>query len=127
MSETKNTISELSQKLDRAAQATLDYAKSQAADRTKVSASCTVEKRLVVENKEFTLANTLESQKIGLLVHKDQRKGSAALNNAQETSLQRAVTDALSLARFSVPDPFLTMPAATEAPSTKPLGITDCP
>jgi PmbA protein len=123
MSETKNTISELSQKLDRAAQATLDYAKSQAADRTKVSASCTVEKRLVVENKEFTLANTLESQKIGLLVHKDQRKGSAALNNAQEPSLQRAVTDALSLARFSVPDPFLIMPAATEAPSTKPLSF----
>jgi PmbA protein len=88
-----------------------------------VSASCTVEKRLVVENKEFTLANTLESQKIGLLVHKDQKKGSASLNNANEISLQRAVNDALSLAKFSVADEFLTMPTIGETPVAKPLGF----
>ncbi len=123
MSQTKDTVLDLAQNLDQAAQSTINFAKSQSADRTKVSASCTIEKRLVVENKEFTLANTLESQKVGLLVHKDQKKGSASLNNANETSLHRAVNDALSLAKFSVADEFLTMPAAIEAPTAKPLNF----
>jgi PmbA protein len=121
MSQTKDTITGLSQKLDTAAKNTIAYAKKQGADRAKISASCTVEKRLVVENKEFTLANTLETQKVGLAVHKDQKKGSASLNNYNEKSLQGSVHDALSLAKFSVADEFLVMPDAIEAPHAKPL------
>lgn len=123
MSRTKDTINQLSKKLNDAALSTISYATSNSADRIKVASSCTIEKRLVVENKEFTLANTLESQKIGLIVHKDQRKGSASLNNAETSSLRRAVDDALSLAKFSVADPFLTMPSSVEAPSAKPLSF----
>jgi PmbA protein len=121
MSQTRDTITVLSQKLDAAARSTLAYAKKQGADRAKVSASCSIEKRLVVENKEFTLANTLESQKVGLGVHKDQKKGSASINNADERGLQQSVDDALALAKFSVADEFLVMPNAIEAPKAKNL------
>lgn len=76
---TKDTILGLGKKLDTAAKDTLAYAQKQNADRSKVSASCRVEKRLVVENKQFTLANTLETQKVGILVHKDQKKDLPAL------------------------------------------------
>jgi PmbA protein len=121
MSQTLETITKLSQKLDAAAQNTMAYAKSKSADRAKVSASCSVEKRLVVENKEFTLANTLETQKIGLSVHKDQKKGSASINNSDEHGLKQSVDDALALAQFSVADEFLVMPDAVEAPKAKSL------
>ena len=121
--ETKDTISSLSKKLDSAARDTLSYAKKQSADRAKVSASCSVEKRLVVENKQFTLANTLESQKVAIGVHKDQKKGSASLNTSEQTGLRRSVDDALALAQFSVADEFLVMPDAKEAPKAKPLSF----
>lgn len=123
MSQTKDTITSLSKKLDMASRNTIAYASKTGADRAKISASCTIEKRLVVENKEFTLANTLETQKIGIAVHKDQKKGSASLNNYDEKSLQRSVDDALALARFSVPDEYLVMPDTNEAPEANPLSF----
>ena len=118
---TKDTILGLGKKLDAAAKDTLAYAQKQNADRSKVSASCRVEKRLVVENKQFTLANTLETQKVGILVHKDQKKGSASLNNYDQKGLRQSVDDALALARFSVPDEYLTMPDNQLAPAAKAL------
>lgn len=118
---TKDTILGLGRKLETAAKDTLAYATKQAADRSKVSASCRVEKRLVVENKQFTLANTLETQKVGILVHKDQKKGSASLNNYDQKGLRQSVDDALALAKFSVPDEFLTMPDRQLAPAAKAL------
>ena len=123
MSQTKDTITGLSKKLDSAARDTLAYAKKQTADRAKVSASCSVEKRLVVENKQFTLANTLESQKVAIGVHKDQKKGSASLNNYDANALKGSVDDALALARFSVADEYLTMPDGKDAPKAKPLSF----
>ena len=121
MSETKDNIKNLSQKLDAAARDTLAYAQKKSADRAKVSASCSIEKRLVVENKQFTLANTLETQKVGIGIHKDQKKGSASLNNYDANGLRQSVDDALALAQFSVPDEYLTMPDAKEAPKAKTL------
>ena len=123
MSSTKDTIMSLAAKLDAAANGTLDYATKKGADRAKISASCSVEKRLVVENKQFTLANTLESQKVGVGIHKDQKKGSASLNNRDEAALRACVDDAMALARFSVPDEFLTMPSAKEAPKATALNF----
>ena len=72
------------------------------------------EKRLVVENKEFTLANSLESRRIGLVVHKDSKKGSATINVIDETSIKKAVEDALSLASFSIADEYLCLASADE-------------
>jgi PmbA protein len=121
MNSTKETILNLAQKLDQAANDTLNYAQSKKADRTKISASCSIEKRLVVENKQFTLANTLETQKVGVGVHVDQKKGSASLNNYQRDALEACVNDAMSLARFSVADEYLIMPSGKEATKASPL------
>jgi len=123
MSSTKQTILDLAKKLEASAKDTLAYAQKKSADRSKVTANCRIEKRLVVENKQFTLANTLETQKVGILVHKDQKKGSASLNNYNPQGLQQSVDDALALAKFSVPDEFLTMPDAQSAPHAKPLSF----
>lgn len=118
---TKDTIITLGKKLEAAALDTLAYAQKQTADRSKVTASCKVEKRLVVENKQFSLANTLETQKVGIGVHKDRKKGSASLNNYDQKGLRQSVDDALALAKFSVPDEYLTMPDSKLAVKAKPL------
>lgn len=118
---TKETLTRSGNALDTAALDILTYAKKRGADRAKISASATIERRLVIENKEFSLANTLETQKFGILVHKDQKKGSASLNNINSDSLKQSVDDALTLANFSVADPYLTMPDTTEAPTAKNL------
>jgi PmbA protein len=123
MRETKNMIIDLSHKLTLASQNALDYATQKHADRAKISASCAIEKRLVVENKEFTLANTLETQKVAVGVHKDQKKGSASLNNYNANALRSSVDDALALARFSVADEFLIMPDSAEAPVAESLAF----
>lgn len=120
---TKQTILDLGAKLEAAAKDTISYAQKQSADRTKVSASCRIEKRLVVENKQFTLANTLETQKVGLVVHKDQKKGSASLNNFDPKGLRQSVDDAMALARFSVADDYLNMPSSKDAPRAQPLSF----
>jgi PmbA protein len=121
MSTTKESLIDLSKKLESRCQEVMTYAKDRGAARSKLIASATFEQRLTIENKEFTLANSLESQKIGLLVHKDQKKGSASLNNMNLDSLKTSVDDALSLARFSVADEYLTMPTSREAPRAKEL------
>lgn len=118
---TKETLETVSKSLESSAVDLLKYATKQGANRAKIILSGSIERRLVIENKEFSLANTLETQKVGILVHKDQKKGSASLNNVRWDSLKQSVDDALTLAKFSVADEYLTMPAAAEAPKAKPL------
>lgn len=123
MSSTKATIEASAKSLESAAKDLLAYATKQGADRAKVATSASIERRLVIENKEFTLANTLETQKVGILVHKDQKKGSASLNNANPDSLKQSVNDALTLAKFSVADEYLTMPSGSDAPKASQLSF----
>ncbi len=118
---TKENLMTAKLQLEKAAHEVIAYSKLKGADRTKVAVSASVERRLQIENKEFTLANTIESQKVGLLVHKDQKKSSASSNNANLATLRRSVDDALSLAKFSVADEFLVMPNSKEAPPAKAL------
>lgn len=120
-SSTKETLIASGKALNSAAQDLLNYAEKKGADRTKISTSATMERRLVIENKELALANTLETQKFAILVHKDQKKGSASLNNTNQDSLRRSVDDALTLAKFSVADPYLTMPDSSVATPAKQL------
>jgi PmbA protein len=119
--DTATALSGLSAELEKLVQVGLDRAKSTKADAAKFSASCAFERRLVVENKEFTLANSLESQKIGLVVHKDKKKGSAQINTKSGKAVEKAVDDALALAAFSVPDDALTMASLQDAPRAKQL------
>lgn len=92
-----------------AAQVALEQGKSLGCDGVKVVLSTTIEKRLVVENGEFSLANVTDSKNIGVLVYKDQRKGTTSLNATDPASIKRAVINALDLAKFSIPDPALTL------------------
>jgi PmbA protein len=113
---TKGSLDQLATGMDRLAAMGLEMAAALGADAAKISTSASFQKRLVVENKQFSLANSLESRGIGLLVHKDQKKGSASFNTMTEAALKQAVTDALALARYSVPDEALTLASQDEAP-----------
>jgi PmbA protein len=94
----------------------LEHGIKKGADRIKVGTSGSITRRLVVENKEVSLANSLEDQKFSLLVHKDQKKGSATTNIVRAESIRKGVEDALALASFSVADPALNMPDSSVAP-----------
>jgi len=106
--------------LDQLAKETLEYAKSKGADNAKVSSSVSISKKLVVEATDFTLAHSIANESIGILVHKDKKKGSAGVNSRDGAVCRKAVDDALMLAKFSVEDEFLNMPDKKIAgPATK--------
>ena len=109
----------ISQEMESVALKALEIAKKLGADDAKISASCSFQKRLVVENKVFTLANSLDTQKFGILVQKDNKKGSASINSRNPDAIAQAIKDALSLASFSVPDEHMTMSTPDIAPPTK--------
>lgn len=117
----KAELHEKGQVIDRVANTALERAKSLGADEVMVSTSISSERRLVVENKEFSLANTIDSQAIGILVHRDQKKGTSSVNVTDETIVGQAVNDAMALASFSVPDLFLNLAKKEIAPPAKPL------
>lgn len=99
----------------------LDEAKRQGADACKIAIGTNFSKRLVVESGELSLASTLETRSVGVLVYKDQKKGSAYINTVSKDGLKNAISDALAIARFSVADPFLVMPGRDEAPKARGL------
>ena len=119
--ETAAALGKTSAEMETLAAKILDHGMKKGADRIKVAASASITRRLVVENKEVSLANSLEDQKIGLLVHKDQKKGSASTNIIRAESIYKGVEDALALASFSIADPALNMPNGTSAPKAKKL------
>ncbi len=90
-------------------------------DETKISVGSSESQRLVVENKEFTLANSLTSRSIGITVHKDQKKGTATTNIITPKSVKEGITHALSLAQYSIPDDALNLALLKDAPKAKPL------
>ncbi len=117
---TKN-LTELAKTLDKLSTFALETAKSLGADAAKISTGASFQKRLVVENKQFSLANSLESRSLGLVVHKDKKKGSASINTVTEEGVKRAVESALALAKYSVPDENLILPGLDQAPKAKAL------
>ena len=114
-------LSEVAAQLNKLAEFGLDIAQKLGADAAKISTGASFQKRLVVDNKEFTLANSLASRSIGIVVHKDQKKGSASVNITTEDSIKHAVESALALAKYSVPDPALIFATKAEAPPAPPL------
>ena len=117
----RNEITARGEAIDRAAQLALAHAKSLGIDEITIGTAVGAEKRLVVENKEFTLANTIDSQSIGIEVHKGKKKGSASVNVTDPSSVKKAVEDALALANFSVADEWLRIADQTLAPKAKTL------
>lgn len=119
--ETVASITRTAAEMETLASDMLQYGMQKGADRIKVGSSASITRRLVLENKEITLANTLEDQKFSILVHRDQKKGSAATNIIDPGSIRARIDDALALASFSVPDPDLTMADAALAPPSRKL------
>jgi PmbA protein len=117
----KKDLDDLAKTLDRLATLGLEHAQKLGADAAKVATSASFQKRLVVENKLFSLANSLESRGLAILVHKDKKKGSASINTTAEPAVRQAVADALALATYSVPDEALTLASQAEAPAAKQL------
>ena len=99
----------------------LQDALKKGADEVQISANASFRKRLVVENKEFSLANSLQTQNISIVLHKEHKKGSASVNSAEATSLAKAAEDALALASFSKADTSLAFAKATAAPRNTQL------
>ena len=108
MSQIKEDLDRLTKETESLALQAIDNAGSDV-DRTKVHTRVSFQKKLVAESGEFTLANSRQTQKLSLAVHKDQKKGSASTNMLDRENVAQAVTDVAALAKFSVPDPGLTM------------------
>ncbi len=99
------------------------YSKKNKIDEIKITGSLGVAKRLVVENGEFTLAQTIESQGHSITVHMGQKKGSASINILDENSLYHAIDEAKTIASFSLVDENLVMSHLQNAPANKKLSF----
>ena len=112
------SVQQAGEELRQTAQNVLALGKKAGADRVKCVTQAGRENRLVVENGEFSLANSMQSRSLGLAVHKNDRKGSASTNSVDDESTCSAVEKALALASFSLPDSNLVMadPSQTGSP-----------
>ncbi|MEZ4741726.1 MAG: TldD/PmbA family protein [Bdellovibrionota bacterium] len=115
------SISTMATKLTDLAQDALGMAKEIGVDEAKVATTLSLQKKLVVENKKLSSANSVESQNIKITVHKDQKKGSSSLNSLNHKALNSTVKAANDLASFSVADEFLCMAGEDIAPKAKTL------
>ena len=99
----------------------LDELNSAKADAGKVVASFSQTKRIVLENSEFTLAQTIGAEGLSLVAYKEHKKGSSSINTTEKKLIQKAVLDAVSLTNFGVADEYLNLADTVKAPSAKPL------
>jgi PmbA protein len=121
MTTTKQNLADQARLMTKLADVAMAEAKKLGADQCKVATGASYSRRLNVENKQFALANSLASRSIGILVHKDKKKGSASVNTADERAVKQAVADALALASYSVADPALVLAGPDEAPTARDL------
>lgn len=97
--------------------------KEKGIDSIKIGLSAGKDKRLVMENMEYSSCNTLESSSIGIGVHHLQKKGSSSTNSPSQKSLESALSKAYELSTFGIEDPFLTLASKEQAPEAKELGF----
>jgi len=110
-------------KLDQLLDEGLTLLDNKQCDAGKIVATAEREFRIVVENGEFTLAQLTNEQNIGVLVHKNNKKGSASLNSPDTQELKNAINEASSLASFSLEDPHLILASNEEAPKAPKLNF----
>jgi PmbA protein len=120
-------LDKVGKKLDSLANHGIKYAtKKLNCDGAKIVTTASRTLRIVAENKDFSLANSLESQGIGIVVHKDQKSGSASVNSSDKKDFEHAIGFAQEMAEYSVPDEALTLAKKTEArPAEQINGIYD--
>ncbi|MBF0442517.1 MAG: TldD/PmbA family protein [Oligoflexales bacterium] len=101
----------------------LNHAKKLGADESKVLISQAQEKRLVVENNEFTTAMSDKAERLSVTVHKDFRKGTSSINSFSGKDSETAVRSAIEISGFSIVDNDLNFPDAALAPRAERLGF----
>jgi PmbA protein len=108
--------------LDRRANRALQMARDAGAE-ARVCATVALETRLAGDSDQPHQTNRIENATLEILVSKDDRTGFAVVNGFDPVSLRDAVTSALLLARFSLPDPSPTLATPQQAPTARPLGF----
>ena len=95
--------------------------KNKGCQETQVTTTQTREKRLVVEANTFTLANTMTTREMSIIIHKDGRMASVKTDRLDQQSLEAVITNAVEMARFSLADPDLNFATLELAPRAKDL------
>jgi PmbA protein len=111
----------ITKSLDNLASTAIRKATEKKCEGAKVVAKSDSSIRVTAENRKFTIASSVTSQSFGLAVHKSQRKGSSTVNSVKEADVVTAIEEAIELAKFSVPDNYLTLASPKQAPRSKPL------
>jgi PmbA protein len=111
----------IAKSLDHLASSAIQKAAQKKCEGAKVVAKSDSSIRVTAENRKFTIASSVTSQSLGLAVHKSQRKGSSTVNSTKESDVLTALEQAIELAKFSVPDEYLTLATPKQAPRSKPL------
>lgn len=87
----------------------ISWAEEAGADEVLVSASHVIASRMNYEKNDFNIATHHEGTGFGLSIHKDDRSGSASINTRNEEKIKETIENALKMAKYSIPDPYLGM------------------
>ncbi len=87
------------------AQKALDMLKGEGAEKATCAVALSRTTELNANNGEFTLLRTLFSRTLSLSAHIEGRRGSAAMNDFDDESLERAVNECMEAARAAQSDP----------------------
>lgn len=99
----------------------LNIARDAGIDALRIDTSSSVEKKLVMENREFSLAQEMENRSVGVKVLKDQRSGSCSTNIFTADAVRDCIRSAAELASWSIPDEHLNFAGTDQAPPARPL------
>ena len=99
----------------------LSACKREGCQEAQVVATQTAEKRLVVEAGSFSLAHTLATREITIVIHKDDCMTSVKTDRLDTQSLAGVIANAVEMARFSLADSHLNFARPKSAPRAKTL------
>lgn len=94
----------------------IELARKKGAQRVYVSATYGNNSSISYEKNDFNLATSHEGAGFGLTVHVNQKSGSASMNRLDPESVEATVSDAIGMAKYSIPDEYLAMAKAAEYP-----------
>ena len=115
------TLETRSQTLQEFAEKTIERAVEKGANEAQVITSYDEERRVTIENSQFSLANTTQTQGVHLGIHRRSQKGSASTNMVADDVIDVTVDAALDIAKYTLPDRFLNYLTPQDAPSGQTL------
>ena len=99
----------------------IEYSKKQGAEGCVCKIANGKSDEFIGENVGLSSINSNEYIGFGITVHYQQKKGTASTNVVNKQSIEDTVNQAISIAKFSVADPFLSLTSLDLAPSAKTL------